>query len=57
MTALLAVPKYGWYLIAGGIFIFGLVAIATTPHRIRCCGLLWTPDQYSDHVKRCHRAE
>lgn len=56
--AFLTTPKHGGWLIAGSIAWLLYISFKLFfPSRRECCGLLWTPDQYNDHVKRRHHAE
>lgn len=57
MNAFLTAPKHGWWLAAGAVLTLYIAFKLAIPSRRECCGQLWTPDQYADHVHRTHHTE
>jgi hypothetical protein len=58
VMAFLTTPKHGgWLIAATAIWLTYIGFKLLIPPRRKCCGLLWTPEQYNDHVKRRHHHE
>jgi hypothetical protein len=59
MTALLAMPRHGWWLVLGGCVVLGIAAIAFSSHVYRCrCGAKFASSEaFGQHLHEAHRYE